>query len=193
MEPGTLKRKRRRPRSFRCSSVVVVDEEFRHPRPAAVYDALDPDRGDLQAYVDLVVELGADRVLDVGCGAERLALALAAGGHDVVGVDPGGSVPGGGVGQVRRAPGAVDPRRPRSVPVTDRDVAVLTGDTAEAISDSGRWARTLQAIHASLRPGGHLAFETRDLAARAGEQRTRATTYRVSDVPGAGRLRTWWR
>ncbi len=51
-------------------SGVVVDEEFRHPRLAAVYNALDPDRGDLQAYVDLVIGLGADRVLDVGCGTE---------------------------------------------------------------------------------------------------------------------------
>ncbi len=67
----------------------------------------------------------------------------------------------------------------------------MTGNTAQAISDSGRWAMTLQAIHASLRPGGHLAFETRDPAARAWEQWTREATYRVSDVPGAGMIESW--
>jgi hypothetical protein len=51
-------------------AVVVVDEEFRHPRLAVLYDALDPDRCDLEAYVDLVIQVGADRVLDVGCGTE---------------------------------------------------------------------------------------------------------------------------
>ncbi len=50
---------------------------------------------------------------------------------------------------------------------------------------------TLQAICACLRPGGLLAFETRDPAARAWEQWTRAATHRVSDVPGAGRVESW--
>jgi SAM-dependent methyltransferase len=156
-----------------------------------VYDALDPDRGDLQTYVDLVVELGADRVLDVGCGTGRLALMLAAGGCDVIGVDPAAA----SLAVARAKLGAhrvqwVDGDM-TSVTVTDRDVALLTGNTAQAISDSGRWATTLQAIHGSLRPGGHLAFETRDPAARAWEQWTRATTYRVNDVPSTGRIESW--
>ncbi len=172
-------------------SVVVVDEEFRHLRLAAVYDALDPDRGDLQAYVDLVVGLGADRVLDVGCGTGSLALMLAAGGCDVIGVDPAAA----SLAVARAKPGAHRVRwidgDARSVTATDRDVALLTGNTAQAISDSGRWAMTLQAIHACLRPGGHLAFETRDPAARAWEQWTSAATHRVNDVPGTGKIESW--
>ncbi len=169
----------------------MVDEEFRHPRLAALYDDLDPVRGDLQTYVDLVAELGAQRVLDVGCGTGRLALMLAAAGCDVIGVDPAAA----SLAVARAKPNADRVRwidgDASTVSVTDRDVALLTGNTAQAISDSGRWARTLQAIHACLRPSGHLAFETRDPAARAWEQWTRATSLRVEDVPGTGKVERW--
>ncbi len=46
----------------------MADPIFEHPRLAAIYDALDPDRSDLDAYVAIAEELGARRVLDVGCG-----------------------------------------------------------------------------------------------------------------------------
>jgi len=46
----------------------VPDAIFAHPRLAPVYDAFDGDRDDLAAYLDIAGELGADRVLDVGCG-----------------------------------------------------------------------------------------------------------------------------
>jgi hypothetical protein len=31
----------------------MADAVFEHSRPVAIYDALDPDRGDLDAYVDI--------------------------------------------------------------------------------------------------------------------------------------------
>jgi SAM-dependent methyltransferase len=172
-------------------AVVVVDAEFGHPRLAALYDALNPAGADLPAYVALVAELGADRVLDVGCGTGRLALLLAVRGLDVVAVDPAAA----SLAVARTKPGADRVRwidgDATCVSITDRDVALLTGNTAQAITETDQWTATLQAIHACLRPGGRLALETRDPAARAWEHWTKAATHRVSDVPGEGSVESW--
>jgi hypothetical protein len=41
----------------------MADECFGHPRLAAVYDPLDPDRGDLDAYLGIAQELKARTAL----------------------------------------------------------------------------------------------------------------------------------
>ena len=78
----------------------MSDAIYAHPRLAAVYDAFDGDRSDLDAYLAIVAELtagavadagsgpGAATIVDVGCGTGNLALRLAALGHAVIGIDP---------------------------------------------------------------------------------------------------------
>jgi 2-polyprenyl-3-methyl-5-hydroxy-6-metoxy-1,4-benzoquinol methylase len=66
----------------------VVDDCFGHPRLAAIYDSLDPDRSDLDAYLEMVAAFEARRVLDIGCGTGVFALLLADRDIEVVGVDP---------------------------------------------------------------------------------------------------------
>ncbi|GAA1154148.1 class I SAM-dependent methyltransferase [Nocardioides aquiterrae] len=64
------------------------DPAFADPRLAALYDDLDGDRADLDAYLAIVEELGVSSVVDIGCGTGSLAVRLAAAGLTVTGVDP---------------------------------------------------------------------------------------------------------
>ena len=171
--------------------VVVVDEKFGHPRLAAIYDALDPDRDDLDLYVAIAAELDARRVLDVGCGTGTLALMLADRGCDVVAVDPAAA----SLAVARGKPGAQRVRwiegDATTLLATDRDLATLTGNAAQALVDPQQWTATLRGIHAALRPGGHVVFETRDPAARGWRRWTREITYRTTDIPGVGVVTSW--
>jgi len=66
----------------------VPDAIFGEPRLAELYDPLDADRRDLDAYLAIAAEFGAATVLDIGCGTGTLACLLAERGLDVIGADP---------------------------------------------------------------------------------------------------------
>ena len=66
----------------------MADAIFEEPRLAEIYDELDPDRSDLDAYASLAGEFEAASVLDVGCGTGTLACLLAGRGLKVIAVDP---------------------------------------------------------------------------------------------------------
>src|SRR5579863_10773036 len=66
----------------------MVDAAFADPRQAELYDPLDPDRSDLDAYLAMAGEFGAASVLDAGCGTGPLACLLAGRGLTVIGAGP---------------------------------------------------------------------------------------------------------
>lgn len=76
--PGRARGFRRTPGALTATVARMADESFTHPRLAALYDPLQADRGDLDAYLDLAGRLGARTVLDIGCGTGVFALLLAA-------------------------------------------------------------------------------------------------------------------
>ena len=166
-------------------------ECFQHPRLAAIYDPLDPDRGDLDAYVGIAEEFGARRVLDIGCGTGVFALLLAHWGMEVIGVDPALA----SLDVARAKPGAERVRwihgDATDLPPLQVDLATMTANAAQEIADPDAWQRTLRGAYAALRPGGHLVFETRDPAKRAWEQWNRDSSYRVTEIPGVGAVETW--
>jgi 2-polyprenyl-3-methyl-5-hydroxy-6-metoxy-1,4-benzoquinol methylase len=71
----------------------VADPHFEISRLAQIYDLHDPDRSDLEVYSALVDELGAARVLDVGCGTGTFACTLASRGIDVAGLTGDRTIP----------------------------------------------------------------------------------------------------
>ncbi|MFB6773789.1 class I SAM-dependent methyltransferase [Streptomyces sp. NPDC127113] len=169
----------------------MADECFQHPRLAAVYDALDTDRGDLDAYLRMAGEFGARRVLDIGCGTGVFALLLADRGIEVVGVDPAAA----SLDVAREKPGAARVRwiegDAAALPPLRADLATMTANVAQAITGPRAWQGTLRGAYEALRPGGHLVFETRDPARRAWEEWDREHTHRVVEIPGAGAVESW--
>ncbi|HEX3090038.1 MAG TPA: class I SAM-dependent methyltransferase [Ilumatobacteraceae bacterium] len=169
----------------------MPDAIFDDPRLAAVYDPLDPDRRDLDVYDQLVTELGATSVLDVGCGTGTFACMLALRGIRVTAVDPARA----SLDVARTKPGAdrVDwvAGDATTLPALHVDAAFMTANVAQVFLTDEEWAATLRGIRGALRPGGVLVFETRDPARRAWEQWTPELTHTAVDIPGLGLVESW--
>src|SRR5262245_28888730 len=160
-------------------------------RLAEIYDWLHADRSDLAAYASIVDELGARRILDVGCGTGTFACLLAAAGLDVVGLDPAAA----SLEVARRKPHADKVRwfhgAATDLPPLETDLAVMTGNVAQVFVTDEDWRTTLLAVRTALRLGGALVFEVRDPNAEAWRAWHREHTYRRVNIPDIGLVETW--
>ena len=160
------------------------DAVFADPRLAALYDALDADRSDLDAYVAIVEEVSATAIVDIGCGTGCLAVRLAELGKQVVGVDPAAASIE--VARAKRFAEHVTWIHGDATALMGRglaaDLAVMTGNVAQVFVSDDDWARTLEAVRGCLRLGGWLAFETRRPEVRDWERWDVAPT--VVTIPG---------
>ena len=170
----------------------MPDAVFDDPRLAAVYDALDPDRSDLDPYVAMVEQFGARSVLDLGCGTGVFAITLAERGIQVVGVDPAGA----SIDVARAKPGAervtwIHGDATAIQASMSVDAVTMTANVAQVFVTDDDWFATLASIHAALQPGGRLIFESRDPARRAWEDWTEERTRSTTEIPGVGPVTDW--
>lgn len=169
----------------------MAGEIFGHPRLAAIYDALEADRTDLDAYLNLAEQLDAKRVLDIGCGTGVFALMLADRGVEVVGVDPAQA----SLDVAMAKPGSDRVRwicgDATALPPLQVDLVTMTANVAQQIVTPAVWQQTLIGAREALRPGGFLVFETRDPAARAWEEWNPAASHRFTSLPEVGTVESW--
>jgi SAM-dependent methyltransferase len=166
--------------------------EFTDPRLVAAYDTLNPYEADAQPgfYPALACELGATTIVDLGCGTGLLTRQLPEHGFRMIGVEPSPAM----LARARQRPA------PRDVTWVDggaselgipsADLAIMTGHVAQFFLTDDDWQDALTALHASLRPGGHLAFETRNSDAREWDEWTPDRRRTVHDAI-AGSITTW--
>jgi SAM-dependent methyltransferase len=138
------------------------------PRVVALYDVDNPDGPDHDFYRALADAREARTILDLGCGTGILTVTLAGRGRRVVGVDPSPSM----LAFARTRSGAEHVEwiagDSAAAPAERFDLVVMTGNVAQHIPGAD-WARTLRDLRTRMRPGGTLAFEARNPAAREWE------------------------
>jgi SAM-dependent methyltransferase len=156
----------------------------------AAYDELNPADDDYRFYAKLAASAGVSRAVDLGCGTGTLARMLASGGAAVTGVDPDPGMLR--VARSKDPDGRVDWRLGYSDAIEpgSAELAVMSGHVAQVFTDDSAWLAALRDLHRALVPGGLLAFESRNPAARKWEDWTRDQTLRTIETPD-GAVEFW--
>ena len=157
---------------------------------AQLYDVENVWAPDDDFFLAQVNAQPASRVLDIGCGTGRLAIAAA--GHRVVGIDPDAA----SLTAARAKPGAaavtfIDGTSAQIPTDGPFDTALMTAHVAQAIFEADAWLQTLSDIAAALRPGGLLTFDSRDPAARGWERWTAELTRGDFTLPDGTTGESW--
>lgn len=136
------------------------------PRLAVLYDVDNPDGPDHDFFRGFADHLGANRIVDLGCGTGLLTVTLARAGRTVTGIDPAPAMleraatrPGGEA--VNWVLGTGDVLTPHTT-----DLMIMSGNVVMHIIGDD-WHTTLAAIARALTPNGRLVFEARNPAAHA--------------------------
>jgi SAM-dependent methyltransferase len=150
----------------------VLIPEFNDPRQVAIYEAVNSYEpgGQPDFYLGVAGEVGAETVVDIGCGTGIITLQFARRGFRTIGVDPSPLMlevaqqkPGAdGVQWVQGGAGELG--------TLGADLAIMSGHVAQFILDDSAWLEALAGIREALEPGGWLAFESRDPRAREWER-----------------------
>lgn len=142
-----------------------------HPLMAELYDLESSAWDDADDFfLSIANRRPGSRVVDVGCGLGRLTIGMAAVGHVVTGIEPNAAF----LGRARTKDGAVRVTwiggTSSDLPSGAFDCAVMTGHVAQAFVDDDEWADALVDLKRVLAPGGTLAFDSVDPAARGWER-----------------------
>lgn len=164
----------------------MVDPIYNDPRLAPAYDAFEPERLDLDAYIALAHEFDAHRIVDLGCGTGCLALKLTSSNRRITAVDPAGA----SLDVARSKPGAdqitwIEGDAAAIPSDLSADLIVMPGNAAQAILTDHAWNAMLHHVWGALTAGGLFVFESRRPEQRAWEGWTHPDP-QTAEVPGIG-------
>lgn len=169
---------------------INLDLHYTDPRLVSLYDRDNPRGVDTDFYLQLARDFNAQTIIDLGCGTGLLTRELAIPGRRVIGVDPSSAM----LAWARSQPGAEQVEwvagDARQLGAPSADMVVMTGNMAQVFLEDDDWMDTLQALYGALRPGGTIAFESRNPAAKGWAKWQRQSTYEVIETP-FGPMERW--
>lgn len=170
--------------------MTKLDLHYTDPRLVDLYDIENPRGADTDFYVQLAAELDARHILDLGCGTGLFTRELAINGRQVVGIDPASAM----LAFARHQPGAERVQwvegTSKALGTPEADLLIMTSHVAQVFLDDAEWDDTLHDIHNALRPGGHLAFESRNPDYQGWKQWTREDSFARYESPH-GLIESW--
>jgi ubiquinone/menaquinone biosynthesis C-methylase UbiE len=169
----------------------VRNGEFEDPRLVEVYDAEFVWGWEDDLFMSVLAERSARRVVDLGCGTGRLAIAMAEAGHEVTGIEPARA----SLDAARRKVGAERVRwvdgGAGCLPVKAFDAALMTSHVAQFMVDEGEWHDALRALRRSLDRGGRLIFDSRDPADERWTEWNPVDSRRTVVLPSGEAVEAW--
>ncbi len=142
----------------------MPDLHYENPRLAAIYDLFSGWARDRDFYLALAGD-PPQQILDLGCGTGLLCEAYAARGHAVTGADPAPAM----LAVARRRPHAGQIEWVQASAQTFRserrfDLIIMTGHAFQVLLSDDDVRAALATMRRHLKPGGRVAFESRNPA-----------------------------
>lgn len=169
---------------------MQLDAHYTDPRLVSLYDEDNPRGIDYDFYIQLAQEIEAHTIMDLGCGTGLLTRELASHGWQVTGIDPSPAMLAYARQQADAATVTWLEGDSSQLGKPNADLVLMTGNVAQVFLEDTDWLTTLQHIHAALRSGGYLAFESRNPSAKAWKHWQRDASYGCRDTP-YGMLEEW--
>ncbi|MEK7571251.1 MAG: class I SAM-dependent methyltransferase [Patescibacteria group bacterium] len=143
---------------------TIQNAEFNDPSLAAIYNTVCPLDGYGEFYLTLAKQLDAQMIIDLGCGTGLLTSELAKQGYTMIGVEPAREMLA--IARTTHPEDAITwiEGDALSLKEYNADLVIMTAHVAQFLIKEDYWRQSLRAIYKALRPGGYLAFESRNPA-----------------------------
>jgi SAM-dependent methyltransferase len=136
--------------------------EFYDPRLVSIYNTVCALGDEKEFYIKLAKNFSAKTIIDLGCGTGLLTIDLAKFGYQMVGVEPSNLMLEVAIKNSENLKIHWIHGDAMSLKEFNADLAIMTGHVAQFHLDEGQWSNALKSIYKALKPGGYLAFESRN-------------------------------